>query len=139
LSSVANPHILPVFTKYLLNAADKMGEGLQAYREAALKAPASKRLHAFREVLLAEQIERMLRSNDAVLQFKDLRFYLARTNSSSQKKQNLDRMTTILEEESARTRAALQTPERDSRLGYEWEEDYMYWAETLEQKLKLLR
>jgi hypothetical protein len=133
------PYTLPVFTKYLLKAADKMGEGLQAYREAALRAPASKRLHAFREVLLAEQIERMLRSNDAVLEFENLRFHLAKTNSSSQKNQNLDRMTTILEEEIARTRAALQTAERDSRLGYEWEEDYMYWPETLEQKLKLLR
>ena len=48
-------------------------------------------------------------------------------------------METILKQETARTSAALETAERDSRLGYEWEEDYMYWPQTLRQKLKLLQ
>jgi hypothetical protein len=42
-------------------------------------------------------------------------------------------------DEIPRTQAALETARRDSRLGYEWEEDYMYWPETLEKKLQLLK
>jgi hypothetical protein len=132
------PFTLPVFTKYLLEAADEMEGGLRLYRQAALEAPVSKRNHAYHEVLLAEQIERMMRSNDAVSEFENLRFHLQTTTSSTQKKKDLDRMETILKQETARTSAALETAERDSRLGYEWEEDYMYWPQTLRQKLNLL-
>jgi hypothetical protein len=132
------PFTLPVFTKYLLEAADKMDEGLSLYRQAALESPTSKRHRAYHEVLLAEQIERMMRSNDAVLEFENLRFHLAKTNSSSEQREGLDRMTTILKQEITRTDAALETAERDSRLGYEWEEDYMYWPQTLKLKLELL-
>lgn len=132
------PFALPVFTKYLLEAANEMEDGLRLYRQAALAAPASKRNHAYHEVLLAEQIERMMRSNDAVLEFENLRFHLQTTASSTQKEKDLDRMETILKQETTRTSAALETAERDSRLGYEWEEDYMYWPQTLKQKLHLL-
>jgi hypothetical protein len=132
------PFTLPVFTKYLLEAAAEMEAGLQLYRQAALEAPTSKEDQAYREVLLAEQIERMLRSNDAVLEFENLRFNLENTNSTAQRKKDLDQMTSILKQEILRTNAALNTAERDSRLGYEWEEDYMYWPQTLKQKLKLL-
>lgn len=133
------PFTLPVFTKYLLKAADEMEAGLVPYRQAAMNAPASKRLHAFREVLLAEQIERMMRSNAAVLEFEDLRFHLAKTASISQQRESLDKMTAILKQEITRTQGALETAKRDSRLGYEWEEDYMYWPQTIESKLRLLR
>jgi hypothetical protein len=48
-------------------------------------------------------------------------------------------MTEILKEELPRTNSALETARRDSRLGYEWEEDYMYWPETIEKKIELLK
>jgi hypothetical protein len=51
----------------------------------------------------------------------------------------LDRMAEILEHEITRTRASLETARRDSRLGYEWENDYMYWPGVLEKKLELLQ
>jgi len=135
----ASPMSLGVFNKYLLKAADEMAEGLKSYRMAALKAPPSKRQHAFREVLLAEQVERMLRSNNAVLEFEDLRFHLARSDSPAEQKRNLDRMTGLLKAELDRTNSALETARRDSRLGYEWEEDYIYWLEPLEKKIQLLK
>jgi len=135
----AKPFSLKVFEKYLLLAADGMEKGLQSYRRAALNAPASKRLNAFREVLLAEQIQRMMRSNEAVVEFEDLRFRLAKTNDDSERSRMLDRMAVILEQEIARTRASLETARRDSRLGYEWENDYQYWPEVLEKKLQLLQ
>jgi len=129
---------LPVYMKYLLRAADEMEAGLVSYRQAALRAPESRRYRAFREVLLAEQLQRMLRSDQAMLEFEDLRFRLAQAGVSQQG-QMLDRMSTILKEEFARTTAARETALRDSRLGYEWEQDYFYTPDTLEEKLKLLR
>jgi hypothetical protein len=36
-------------------------------------------------------------------------------------------------------RACLETARRDSRLGYQWETDYIYTPEVIEEKLKLLR
>jgi len=48
-------------------------------------------------------------------------------------------MSAILKDEMARTRASLETQRRDSRLGYEWEQDYFYTPYVLEEKLKLLR
>jgi hypothetical protein len=135
----AKPFSLGVFKKYLLLAADEMEKGLESYRQTALKSPDSKRLNAFREVLLAEQIERMLRSNEAVVEFEDLRFRLAKTNDPSERLRMVDRMTEILKEEIVRTQASLETARRDSRLGYEWEQDYFYWPEVLEKKLELLQ
>jgi hypothetical protein len=135
----AKPMSLPVFNKYLLEAANEMATGLASYRAAALKSPAPKRSQAFREVLLAAQIERMLRSNQAVLEFEDLRYHLAKTNAPEEQKRYLDRMTEILKAELARTNLSLATARRDSRLGYEWEEDYIYWPDTLEKKIRLLK
>ena len=80
----ANPFSLPVFNKYLLLAADDMEKGLQSYRRAALSAPAAKRRSAFREVLLAEQIQRMMRSDEAVLEFEDLRYRLSKTGNGAE-------------------------------------------------------
>ena len=39
-------------------------------------------------------------------------------------------MTRILKEEMARTIDSLETARRDSRLGYEWEQDYIYTPDT---------
>src|SRR5579884_1364845 len=135
----AKPLSLPVFHKYLLLAADEMERGLENYRKAALAAPTSKRHHAFRMVLLAEQIERMLRSNAAMLEFENLRFHLAKTDDVTSRGQLLKQMVAILKEEIPRTQAALATAERDSCLGYEWEEDYLYSPYTIRKKLEALR
>jgi hypothetical protein len=134
----AAPFSLPVFLKYLLAAAAEMEQGLQLSRRAALEAPELKRPGAFRDVLLAEQLQRMMRSDAAVLEFEDNRFRLQHTNDGTAQKRLLDRMTAILQEELPRTEAAYQTALRDSRLGYEWEQDYIYTPDHLREKLKLL-
>lgn len=135
----ARPFSLPVFNKYLLLAADEMEKGLESYRQAALQAPPAKQKGAFREVQLAEQIQRMMRSDAAVLQFEDLRFRLARTTESAARRPLIDQMTAILKDELQRTEAAYQTARRDSRLGYEWEQDYIYTPAHIREKLNLLR
>ncbi len=135
----AQPFSLPVFTKYLTLAADEMEKGLESYRRAALRAPALKKRGVFRKVLLAEQLQRMMRSNRAVLEFEDLRFRLTKAASRSEQTRLLKAMTTILKDEICRTEDSLETARRDSRLGYEWEQDYIYTPHTIEEKLELLR
>lgn len=135
----AEPFSLKVFNKYLLLAAGEMEQGLKSYRRAALAAPESKRKAAFREVLLAEQLQRMMRSEQAILEFEDLRFNLAQTVDRIGQSRILDRMAAILNEEITRTAASLETVRRDSRLGYEWENDYFYTPYVLEEKLKQLK
>lgn len=130
----ASPFSLPVFNKYLRLAGAEMEEGLKSYRAAALAAPEPKRRGAFREVLLAEQLRRMMLSDAAVLEFEDLRFRLAKGERAG-----LDRMEAIAKEELARTLDSLETARRDSRLGYEWEQDYIYTPFTIEEKIKLLQ
>lgn len=135
----ASPFSLPVFNKYLLAAADEMEKGLESYRRAALGAPASKRRTAFREVLLAEQLQRMMRSDQAILEFEDLRLKLAKAATPAERSSTVDRMAVILKEEIARTEASRETQLRDSRLGYEWEQDYFYTPEVLAEKVLQLR
>ncbi len=129
----ANPFSLQVFNKYLLLAAGEMEKGLEDYRRAALQSPAQKRKSAFCEVLLAEQLERMMRSDQAILEFEDLRLKLPGSRN------NLDRMTTILNQELARTEASREAQLRDSRLGYEWEQDYFYTPDILAEKIQQIR
>lgn len=81
----------------------------------------------------------MLRSNDAVLEFETMRFQLAKAAGRQSQTELLDRMEALAKVELARTQDSLETARRDSRLGYEWEEDYIYRPFTLEQKIKLLR
>ena len=90
-------------------------------------------------MFLAEQIERMMRSEQAVLEFEDLRFRLSKADSDSARSKILDRMATLLREEIPRTEASREAARRDSRLGYEWEQDYFYSPYTLGEKLTLLR
>lgn len=135
----ASPFTLPVFTKYLKLAAGEMEQGLKSYRRAALNAPTSKRQNAFREVLLAEQLQRMMLSDAAVLEFENLRFQLEKAGDPGQRANILDRMVVIGKAELARTADSLETAKRDSRLGYEWEQDYIYTPFTIEEKMKLLR
>ena len=70
---------------------------------------------------------------------QDLRFRLARTADRDDMVRLLDQMTSILTDEIARCSDALETARRDSRLGYEWEQDYIYTPDTIAEKLKLLR
>jgi len=135
----ASPFSLPVFNKYLLLAADQMEKGLGSYRRAALQAPAAKRKTAFREVLLAEQLQRMMRSDQAILEFEDLRLKLAKAADAAERGRTVDRMTAILKQELARTQAARDTQLRDSRLGYEWEQDYFYTPDVLAEKVLQIR
>jgi hypothetical protein len=113
----ATPFSIPVFTKYLRLTADEMAKGLVSYRAAALAAPTSKKERAFREVLLAEQIERMTRSSIAMQEFEDLRFRLEGSNDSSEQRDILKRMIAILHEEIDRTAVSLEATRRDSRFG----------------------
>jgi hypothetical protein len=94
---------------------------------------------AFKEVLLAGQIERMMRSDRAVLEFEDLRFRLAQTNDKREQSRMLNRMTEILKEEAVRVRDSKETVRRDSRIGYQWEQDYFYTPFILDKKLELIR
>ena len=129
---------VPVFQKYLKLAADRMEQGLQTYRQAALLAPATKQARAFREVLLAEQLQRMIRSEYAIIEFEGMRLALAKSPGAAEKSELLQKMTALLQEEHERTMSSWETARRDSRLGYEWEQDYIYTPDTIEEKLKLL-
>ncbi len=51
----------------------------------------------------------------------------------------LNRMLALAKDEFARTQDSLETARRDSRMGYEWEEDYIYTPEIIEKKIEVLR
>jgi len=131
--------VLPVFLKYLRRASDQMEEGLKLYRAAALGSPESKRQQAVREVVIAEQLQRMMQSDCAILEFEDLRLQLAPGTPISRLAAILDRMETILRDEIARTELSLLAATRDSRLGFQFEQDYVYTPYSLREKLESLR
>ena len=135
---LAGTAVLPVFNAHLLLAADELEAGLELYRQAALNAPEAKRTGAVKEVLIVEQMQRMLRSAHAILEFEDLRFRLMGTDRRSEAEPLLDRMTAILAAEIERTTASLEAARRDSRLGYECEMDYVYTPYTISEKLRML-
>jgi hypothetical protein len=130
--------MLPVFLKYLGRASDQMEEGLKLYRAAALASPASKRQKAVREVVVAEQLLRMMQSDYAILEFEDLRFQLAGEQDAGKAASIRDRLKTIVREEIARTERSLLAATRDSRLGFQQEQDYVYTPYSLSEKLKSL-
>ena len=59
--------LLPMFLDYLSRAAAEMETGLQAYRAAALTSPPEKRQGALGEVIIAEQLQRMMQHDGATL------------------------------------------------------------------------
>jgi len=130
--------VLPVFLKYLRQASERMEEGLKLYRAAALASPESKRRQAVREVVVAEQLQRMMQSDYAVLEFEDLRLQQAAEQESQKANAILDRMETIVREEIARTESSLLAATRDSRLGFQFEQDYVYTPYSLGEKLESL-
>ena len=131
--------VLPVFLKYLRQAADQMEEGLKLYRSAALASPESKRQGAVREVVIAEQLQRMMQSDHAILEFEDLRLRLAAEPDNLKASAVLDRMENTVRDEIARTELSLLAATRDSRLGFQYEQDYVYTPYSLKEKLGVLR
>jgi hypothetical protein len=91
--------VLPAFLKYLRMASDQMDEGLKLYRDAALKSPASKKQRAVREVVVAEQMQRMMQSAYAILEFEDLRLKYASESDINKANNVLDRMEAIINDE----------------------------------------
>ena len=131
--------VLPTFLKYLRQASEQMEQGLKLYRAAALSCSKSKRQRALREVVVAEHLQRMMQSDRAILEFEDLRLQLASEKDPRKSKETTDRMSTILREEIARTELSLLAAKRDSRLGFQHEQDYVYTPYSLREKLKSLR
>ncbi|MCC6587995.1 MAG: hypothetical protein IT168_14975 [Bryobacterales bacterium] len=131
--------ILPVFLKYLQLAADRMGEGLQLYRQAALNAPRDKRDNAVREVNLAAQAHRMFLSEHALLEFEDLRLRLAAAPDGRTRTALPERLKNIAIEEIVRTERSRSAALRDSRLGFQFECDYVYTPYSLQEKLSVMR
>jgi hypothetical protein len=134
-----NIKLLPVFLSYMNQAATKMEEGLKLYREAALLSPESKRQQALMEVIIAEQMLRMMQSDSAILEFEDLRLNLAAEKDIKKRDVILDRMESIASDEFARTELALLASTRDSRLGFQFEQDYVYTPYSLKEKLGILK
>ncbi|MFA7173297.1 MAG: hypothetical protein WC340_07760 [Kiritimatiellia bacterium] len=135
----AETKVLPIFLKYLRQADALMEKGLKLYRAAALSSPKSKRQQAVREVVVAEQLQRMMQSDCAVLEFEDLRLQQAAEKDSLKARAILDQMAKILRGEITRTELSLLAATRDSRLGFQYEQDYVYTPYSLRQKLELLR
>ncbi len=127
--------VLPVFLKYLRQASDQMEEGLKLYRAAALGSPESKRQGAVHEVVVAEHLQRMMQSDAAILEFEDLRLQLEAQKDSQKRGVMLDQMETILRGEITRTEFSLLAATRDSRLGFQFEQDYVYTPYSLREKL----
>ncbi len=131
--------VLLVFLKYLKQASDKMEDGLKFYRNAAYNTPERKRTQALREVVVAEQLQRMMQSDYAILAFEDLRLQLVREQNSQKSGEILDKMENIVREEIDRTELSLLAATRDSRLGFQFEQDYVYTPYSLKEKLGVLK
>lgn len=115
-----------------------MEEGLILYRSAAVNISESKRQEAVREVVVAEQLQRMMQSDYAILEFENLRFQLAKEKDKNTFEKILDRMENILKDEIERTELSLLAATRDSRMGFQFEQDYVYTPYSLTEKLKVL-
>ena len=137
--NISGDEALKIFRKYVLKTADQLEEGLTHYRAAALSAPEDRRRQAFREVLLVEHMQWMLRSCDAILAFEDDRFHFEKSSSRSERLRLLDEMVEIARQELSRTGRSLEAARRDSRLGYEFEHDYVYTPRVIEEKMRLLQ
>ncbi len=135
----ADRQILPVFLKYLKLADEQMEGGLKYYRKAAENSPEPKRDRAVKEVIVAEQMQRMMQSNYTILQFEDLRIQLSKTRDNKSFDQILDKMEMLMREEIYRTELSLLAASKDSRLGFQFEQDYVYTPYSLKEKLAVLR
>jgi len=80
----------------------------------------------------------MMRSEHAIIEFEGMRLALAKASVAADRRDLLQAMTELLHEERERTVSSREAARRDSRLGYEWEQDYIYTPDTIEEKLKLI-
>ena len=131
--------ILPLFLNYLKKAIDEMEKGLTLYRSAAVNSPEAKRREAVREVIVAEQLQRMMQSDYAILEFEDLRMKLVKEKERETIREILDRMEGIVTDEIERTELSLLAVTRDSRMGFQFEQDYVYTPYSLKEKLLILK
>jgi hypothetical protein len=90
-------------------------------------------------VVVAEQLHRMMQSDGAIQEFEYLRLQLEAEKDSGKAIPLLDRMEALLREEIERTELALLAASRDSRLGFQYEQDYVYTPYSLSEKLALMR
>ena len=130
--------LLPVFLKYLKLASDEMEEGLKLYRLAAAKSPEFKRKNAVREVNVAEQMRRMMQSDHAILQFEDMRLQFVNEMDKIKRNSLINNMKEIVKDEIARTELSIIAASHDSRLGFQFEQDYVYTPYSLKEKLEVL-
>jgi len=131
--------VLPVFLKYLKLASGKMEEGLKLYREAALNCTDRKKQAAVREVVIAEQLLRMMQSEAAILEFENLRLQFTGEKDAGSASLIIGNMEKIVKDEIERTGQSLIAARRDSRLGFQQECDYVYTPYSLQEKLKILQ
>ena len=89
-------------------------------------------------MIIAEQVHRMLLSDHAILEFEDLRLKQATEQDPQKAGAFLDRMDNILRDEIDRTKLSLLAATRDSRLGFQFETDYVFTPYSLKQKLESL-
>jgi hypothetical protein len=101
--------------------------------------PESKRPIAIHEVVIAEQLQRLIQSDHAILEFEDLRLQLAAEQDRQKAGIILDRMESIVGDEITRTELSLLAASRDSRLGFQQECDYVYTPYSLNEKLGVLK
>ncbi len=76
-----------------------------------------------------------MQSDHAILEFEDLRLQFVKAKNRAV----LDKMEKILREEIDRTELSLLAATRDSRMGFQFEQDYVYTPYSLKEKLKMLR
>jgi len=79
-----------------------------------------------------------MQSDHAVLEFEDLRLNLADEKDEKKRDSILDRMEKIVEDEITRTKLSLIAASHDSRLGFQFEQDYVYTPYSLKEKLEVL-
>jgi len=115
-----------------------MEEGLVLYRAAAINSPERKRKEAVKEVVVAEQLQRMMQSDHAILEFETLRLQLVWEKDKEAFENILYRMENILKDEIKRTELSLLAATKDSRLGFQSEQDYVYTPYSLTEKLKIM-
>ena len=115
-----------------------MEKGLILYRSIAINSPESKRQEAVKEVVVAEQMQRMMQSDYAILEFEDLRLQLVIVENENIFNNILNRMENIVREELERTQLSLLAATKDSRLGFQFEQDYVYTPYSLKEQLKIL-
>jgi hypothetical protein len=81
----------------------------------------------------------MLESNATILEFEDTRMQWVTATEAQEAGALLDRLERLLRQEVRRTKLALLAASRDSRLGFQFEQDYVYTPYSLRQKLRVLQ